>query len=186
MSKKLLSCISKLQQVKVILQISPTLPVVSSHHQEAYKPTSAWHKHEITLFKGIKTGLYWSSCFLGFDQQMALCSHWIESICCFKEWAPGVWAGGKGWFSTKTICDNLERDIKGSPAVCSSACLPCAGAHHPEDGELFMPALTLEPRSGLHCHTDPHSAWECGWGSRGRGGIACTKLHMHINTQALW
>lgn len=58
----------------------------------------------------------------------------------------------------KTICDNPERDIKGNPAVCSSVCLPFAGAHHPEHGELFMPALTLEPRSGLHCHADPHSA----------------------------
>lgn len=64
----------------------------------------------------------------------------------------------KGWFSTKTICDNLERDIKGNPAVGSTVCLPFAGAHHPEHGELFMPVLTLGPRSGLHCHTEPHSA----------------------------
>lgn len=38
-------------------------------------------------------------------------------------------------------------------------CLPfAAGARHPEHCELFMPALTLGARSGLHCHSDPHGA----------------------------
>lgn len=91
----------------------------------------------------------------GFDQQMALCSHWIESVCCFQGVSIRTLSSGKGWFSTKTICDNLERDIKGNPAVCSSMCLPFLGAHHPEHSELFMPALTREPRSGLQSHWSP-------------------------------
>lgn len=49
---------------------------------------------------------------------------------------------------------------KTSRATQQSVLVPFAGAHHPEHGELFMPALTLEPRSGLHCHADPHSARE--------------------------
>lgn len=31
-------------------------------------------------------------------------------------------------------------------------------SRHPEHCELFMPALTLGTRSGLHCHSDPHGA----------------------------
>lgn len=67
----------------------------------------------------------------------------------------------KGWLSTKIICDNLERDVKGNPKVCSTVFLPFTGEHHPEHGELFMPALTLGPRSGLHCHAELHSTQEC-------------------------
>lgn len=92
----------------------------------------------------------------------------------------GAGGGGKGWFSTNTVCDNLERDVKDNPAVCSRVCLQFAGAHHPEHFELFMPALTLAPGSGLHCHADRHSSGEwCGWDSRGRGKIACTHPYIH-------
>lgn len=55
--------------------------------------------------------------------------------------------------SAPKLCDNLERDIKGDPAVCPSMHLPFAGAHT-LNTELFMPVLTLEPGSGFHCHTD--------------------------------
>lgn len=77
-----------------------------------------------------------------------------------------------------TARDNLERDIKVDPAVCTSVCLPFAGAHHPERGELFTPAQTLEPRSGLHCDTDPTAPGKVDVDSRGREKIACTHVHM--------
>lgn len=94
-----------------------------------------------------------------FHQQMALCSHWINSICCWKELnLCEFWARGDGCFCTKTIRDNLKQDIKGNPAVRSGVGLPFAGAHNPEHSELFMPELTVEPRSSLHCHSDPNSA----------------------------
>lgn len=104
-----------------------------------------------------------------------------------KEWACALWGGEKRWFSTTTICDNLERDIKGNPAVCFSVSA-IYRPHHPEHSELFMPVLILGPRSGLHCHSDPHSTWECRWHSRGRQKIAWTQLVMQINThtKSIW
>lgn len=38
--------------------------------------------------------------------------------------------------------------------------LPLAVAHCAERGELFIPELTLGPRSGLHRHGDPRGAWK--------------------------
>lgn len=75
----------------------------------------------------------------------------------------------------KTARDNLERDIKVDPAVCTSVRLPFAGAHHPERGELFTPALTLEPRSGLHCDTDPTAP-----GKVDETAEAGKRLHAHM------
>lgn len=128
--------------------------------------------------------LHWCSCVLVLINRWHCAVTELSLFATKKESACALWGGGKRWFSTTTVCDNLERDIKGNPAVCSIVSAICR-PHHPEHSELFMPVLTLGPRSGLHCHADPHSTWECRWHSRGRQKIVCTQLAMQIYTHTI-
>lgn len=57
-------------------------------------------------------------------------------------------------FSTKTICINPERDIKGDPAVCSWVSAILQEHATLKRAELFMPTLDGNLYQ-VYCHTDP-------------------------------
>lgn len=64
-------------------------------------------------------------------------------------------------------CATTWRETSRATPLSVPACICHLQEHSTLNTELFMPALTLEPGSGFHCHTD-------GWDSRGREKIAAT------------
>jgi len=84
---------------------------------------------------------------------MALCHHYIE-LEDFEQWKERV--------QHKNYVSQPGERHQGQPSGLFRCVSAIAGAHHHEHGELFMPALTREPISGVPCHTGPHSNQECG------------------------
>lgn len=116
--------------------------------------------------KGFKSRFACRQLCLGLDQQMALCRHRMESMRCLQGVSMWSWSGWRATFQHQN-CATTWRETSRATPQSVPACICHLQEHATLNAELFMPALTLEPGSCFHWHTD-------GWGSRGRGKIAAT------------
>lgn len=119
---------------------------------------------------------------LGFDQQMALCSHWTQFVCCergtslwtLRSWEEMVQHHNYFW-------QPGERH-QGQPSSLFQ-CFCHLQATPPWKPWIIYAVLTLGPRSGLHSPADPSGTWRCRWDSRAKDWML-TNMYRKINTTA--